>query len=102
MNLTLTLKSVFDTFPWPQFPDGSSRRKEALISSESSGKKDQSLVTSAATVAKIDAVAAAERTVRRVRADALQNLKGGLRALDRMLELPGSESARLPHPLATR
>jgi hypothetical protein len=33
-------------------------------------------------VTKIDAVAAAARTVRRVRAEALQNLKGGLLALN--------------------
>ena len=46
--------TFFDTFPWPQ----------------------------TATVKQIDAVAAAAREVRRVRAGALPKLKGGLRALD--------------------
>jgi hypothetical protein len=55
---TLDFEPVFDTFPWPQ----------------------------AATVKRIDAVAAAAREVRRVRAEALRNLKGGLRALYRTLE----------------
>ncbi len=41
-------------------------------------------------IAKIDAVAAAAREVRRVRAEALRHLKGGLRALYRTLELPGA------------
>ena len=54
-------ESVFDTFPWPQSPS----------------------------VAQIDAVAAAGREVRRVRADALTKIKGGLRAVYRTLELPG-------------
>ena len=51
-------ESVFDAFPWPL----------------------------SATVKQIDAVAAAAREVRRVRAEALRNLKGGLRALYRTLE----------------
>jgi hypothetical protein len=56
-----SVESVFDTFPWPQAP----------------------------TVAQIDAVANAGREVRRVRADALTKIKGGLRAVYRALELPG-------------
>ncbi len=90
-------ESVFDTFPWPQFSESSSRRKEALTSSETGGKNDQSLVTSAATVAKIDAVAAAARELRRVRAEALPKMKGGLRALYRTLELPGANPLKDAH-----
>jgi hypothetical protein len=86
-----------DTFPWPQFESGSSRREEALTSSKPGGKNDQSLVTSAATVAKIDAVAAAARELRRVRAEALPKLKGGLRALYRTLELPGANPLKDAH-----
>ncbi|HKM80771.1 MAG TPA: hypothetical protein VJY15_07395, partial [Candidatus Acidoferrum sp.] len=56
-----TPESVFDTFPWPQ-----------------SANKGQ-----------IDAVAEAGRQVRRVRVDALTKIEGGLRALYRLLELPG-------------
>ena len=56
-----TPESVFDTFPWPQCP----------------------------TLAQIDAVAEAGRQVRRVRADALSKVEGGLRAVYRLLELPG-------------
>jgi hypothetical protein len=61
--------SVFDTFPWPQ----------------------------SATVKQIDAVAAAAREVRRVRAGALRNLKGGLRTLYRTLELPGANPLKDAH-----
>jgi hypothetical protein len=64
-----TPDTVFDTFPWPQ----------------------------AATVKQIDAVAAAAREVRRVRAEALRNLKGGLRALYRTLELPGANPLKDAH-----
>ncbi len=64
-----TPPSVFDTFPWPQ----------------------------AATVKQIDAVAAAGREVRRVRAEALRHLKGGLRALYRTLELPGANPLKDAH-----
>jgi hypothetical protein len=45
----------------------------------------------------MDAVAAAARTVRRVRAEALRNLKGGLRALYRTLELPGANPLKDAH-----
>lgn len=64
-----TPESVFDTFPWPQ----------------------------AATVKQIYAVAAAALEVRRVRAEALRNLKGGLRALYRTLELPGANPLKDAH-----
>jgi hypothetical protein len=63
-----TPESVFGTFPWPQ----------------------------TATVKQIDAVAAAARELRRVRAEALPKLKGGLRALYRTLEL--TRSRPLPRP----
>ena len=62
-------ESIFDTFPWPQSP----------------------------AVAQIDAVAAAGREVRRVRADALTKIKGGLRAVYRTLELPGKNPLKDAH-----
>jgi hypothetical protein len=64
-----TPDTVFDTFPWPQSP----------------------------TVKQINAVAEAGREVRRVRAEALQKLKGGLRALYRTLELPGANPLKDAH-----
>jgi len=64
-----TPESVFDTFPWPQ----------------------------AATKAQVDAVAAAGREMRRVRAEALTHVKGGLRALYRTLELPGKNPLKDAH-----
>lgn len=64
-----TPESVFDTFPWPQSPT-----------------KRQML-----------AVAEAGREVRRIRAEALQKLKGGLRALYRTLELPGANPLKDAH-----
>jgi hypothetical protein len=64
-----TPESVFDTFPWPQSP----------------------------TAAQVDAVAAAGREVRRVRADALAKIKGGLRAVYRTLELPGKNPLKDAH-----
>jgi hypothetical protein len=62
-------ESVFDTFPWPQ----------------------------TATVKQIDAVAVAARELRRVRAEALSKMKGGLRALYRTLELPGANPLKDAH-----
>ena len=56
-----TAESVFDTFPWPQSP----------------------------TKKQIDAVAVAAVLVRKIRAEALKQIDGGLRALYRTLELPG-------------
>ncbi len=48
-------------------------------------------------IAKIEAVAAAGREVRRIRAEALQTIKGGLRALYRTLELPGANPLKDAH-----
>jgi SAM-dependent methyltransferase len=64
-----TPESVFDTFPWPQAP----------------------------TAKQIEAVAAAGREVRRVRAEALTKIKGGLRAVYRTLELPGANPLKDAH-----
>jgi len=62
-------ESVFDTFPWPQQP----------------------------TAKQIEAVAAAGREVRRIRAEALTKIKGGLRAVYRTLELPGANPLKDAH-----
>ncbi len=64
-----TPQSVFNTFPWPQSP----------------------------TVKRIEAVAEAGRDVRRVRGDALQKIKGGLRAVYRTSELPGKNPLKDAH-----
>jgi hypothetical protein len=64
-----TPESVFDTFPWPQAPS----------------------------VKQIDAVAEAGREVRRVRANSLKSIKGGLRAVYRTLELPGDNPLKDAH-----
>ena len=85
--------TVFDTFPWPQF-------EESREENEGSEGKKKTLPTSRPsrdTVSKIDAVAAAAREVRRVRAEMLRNLKGGLRALYRTLELPGANPLKDAH-----
>jgi hypothetical protein len=57
---------VFDTFPWPQSP----------------AAKD------------VNAVVAAARHLRDVRARALAGMKGGLRALYRTMDLPGQNPLR--------
>ena len=62
-------ESVFDTFPWPQSPDAK----------------------------KVKAVADAGCEVRRVRADALRKIKGGLRAVYHTLELPGKNPLKDAH-----
>ena len=64
-----TPESVFDTVPWPQAP----------------GAKQ------------IEAIAAAGREIRRIRAEALPKMKGGLRALYRLLELPGANPLKTAH-----
>jgi restriction-modification enzyme MmeI-like protein len=64
-----TPESVFDTFPWPQTPSA----------------------------AQVEAVASAGREVRRIRAEALPKMKGGLRALYRTLELPGVNPLKAAH-----
>jgi hypothetical protein len=86
-------EAVWNTFPWPQFEAGVSRREEAPTRTRSS----LSLVASAVTIAKITAVAAAARELRRVRSEALLKLKGGLRALYRNLELPGANPLKDAH-----
>ncbi len=68
-RLTYTSTSVFDTLPWPQSPDP----------------------------AKVRAVAEAGREVRRIRAESLLKLKGGLRALYRTIELPGANPLKDAH-----
>ena len=50
-----------------------------------------------ADIARIHAVAVAGREVRRIRAEALPKLKGGLRALYRTLELPGANPLKDAH-----
>ena len=60
-DFNYTSSSVFDPFPWPQSPG----------------------------IGQIEAVAEAGRRVRRVRDEALTKIEGGLRAVYRMLELPG-------------
>jgi hypothetical protein len=62
-----TAESVFDTFPWPQSP----------------------------TTAQIDAVAEAGRRVQQARAEALTKIEGGLRAVYRLLELPGKNPLKV-------
>ncbi len=62
-------ESVYDTFPWPQSPG----------------------------VDQINAVAGAGREVRRVRGEALEKIKGGLRAVYRTLELPGKNPLKDAH-----
>jgi len=64
-----TPPTVFDTFPWPQ-----------------SATKEQ-----------IRAVADAGREIRRIRAQVLPTMKGGLRALYRTLELPGKNPLKDAH-----
>lgn len=64
-----TPESVFDTFPWPQSPSAK----------------------------QIEAVAKAGREVRRVRAEALAKITGGLRAVYRTLELPGANPLKDAH-----
>jgi hypothetical protein len=66
-RLRYTPDSVFDTFPWPQHP----------------------------ATARIEAVAVAAVTLRRVRARGMAGRAGGLRSLYRSLDLPGE------HPLKT-
>jgi hypothetical protein len=62
-------ESVFDTFAWPQNPSAAQIRK----------------------------VAEAGRNVRRIRAEVLPTIKGGLRALYRTLELPGVNPLKAAH-----
>jgi hypothetical protein len=68
-DFNYTSSSVFDTYPWPQSP----------------------------TPKQVEAVAEAGRQVRRVRTEALSEMKGGLRALYRILELPGANPLKDAH-----
>ena len=68
-DFSYSIESVFDTFPWPQTPSA----------------------------AQVEAVAAAGCEVRRIRAEALPKMKGGLRALYRTLELPGANPLKAAH-----
>jgi len=89
-----TPESVFDTFPWPQFAVGTA--VPAVRAGAPGGALGQSALPTTA-IAKIEAVAAAGREVRRIRAEALMKLKGGLRALYRTLELPGANPLKDAH-----
>ncbi len=64
-----TPDTVFDTFPWPQSP----------------------------TTKQVAAVAEAGRVVRRERMEMLKKVKGGLRELYRLLELPGENPLKDAH-----
>ena len=64
-----TPDTVFDTFPWPQIP----------------------------TAKQVAAVAEAGRAVRRERVESLKKVKGGLRELYRLLELPGENPLKNAH-----
>jgi len=68
-DVRYSVRSVFDTFPWPQSPS----------------------------VKEINTVAEAGREVRRVRDEALKKIKGGLRAVYRTLELPGKNPLKDAH-----
>jgi len=68
-DFNYTSSTVFDTFAWPQAPFPKA----------------------------INAVAEAGREIRRIRAEALQYHKGGLRALYRTLELPGANPLKDAH-----
>ena len=69
-------------------PDGAKSKSTTADYKDAArdGADPQKAVLSCDAIAKIDAVAAAARTVRLVRAEALRNLKGGLRVLYRTLE----------------
>lgn len=68
-RFTYNPSSVFDTFPWPQSPS----------------------------IKQIDTVAQAGREIRQIREQALKNIKGGLRAVYRTLELPGKNPLKDAH-----
>jgi hypothetical protein len=111
-------ESVFDTFPWPQFEDVVGTRSTASpispydvnpptgnegITDESRTTEEKKNIRDAVEripttmIRKIEAVAEAGREVRRVRAEALTKMKGGLRALYRTLELPGANPLKDAH-----
>jgi len=118
---------VFDTFPWPQLAQGGTgnlpvpsgnlplgtlplnttsegiapraTRAPAVPSGQWPDGTGRLLVPplSSGDIAKITSVAEAAREVRGIRAEALRNLKGGLRALYRTLERPGASPLKDAH-----
>jgi len=64
-----SVREVFETFPWPQNP----------------------------TLKQIDEIAQAGCEIRRIREMALKQMKGGLRAVYRILELPGKNELKDAH-----
>ena len=65
-DLRYSVREVFETYPWPQFPD----------------------------VADVSAVCTAARQLRAARAEAVQAVGGGLRGVYRLLELQGDNPVR--------
>ena len=93
-----TPASVFDTFPWPQWDlEGTAPSVPGGSALHGTDSAVPSRRLSSDAVAKIEAVAAAGREVRRIRAEALPRMKGGLRALYRTLELPGANPLKDAH-----
>jgi hypothetical protein len=95
-DFAYTPDTVFDTFPWPQFDEVGRVTPCAPSDNAKRGAHGVTRPTNDA-IAKIDAVAAAVRELRAVRAEALPKLKGGLRALYRTLELPGANPLKDAH-----
>jgi len=97
-----TPESVFDTFPWPQFglgvPASAGQGAAQLTGSSTSPRlPPEGGTLTQRDIARVTAVAAAGQELRHVRAKALANLKGGLRALYRTLELPGQNPLKDAH-----
>jgi|GEM_PF-1387367 len=80
-------------------PDGAKSKSTTAGYKDSApdGAAPKNAALSRDAIAKIDAVAAAARELRAVRAEALKKLKGGLRALYRTLELPGANPLKDAH-----
>jgi hypothetical protein len=91
-----TSDTVFDTFPWPQFSEACSSRRE---SAQTPSRKSQSGLTSAATkeLEKIRAVAEAARALRALRREIMAANGWSLRDLYRTLEIPGANKLRDAH-----
>src|SRR5439155_4824126 len=68
-DMRYSVRDVFETFPWPQQP--------------SEGD--------------VQTVAEAGREIRRIRAESLAKISGGLRAQYRLLDLPGKNRLRDAH-----
>jgi hypothetical protein len=84
--------------PEPPAPrQGASVSSAEPVVSPPANFRQPSGLLSPADIARIEAVAAAGREVRRIRAEALPKLKGGLRALYRTLELPGANPLKDAH-----